>query len=290
MFGVYKTINRYFWKSITGPFILFVFSIVWLLIISYMWNIIGEFVPTQVLPTAYSAIICFTTIVAIPMGINDLRGSIILKKLGASQIKPWMFLFAIISFYFVFCLIAYIWEVLWSYVILLGFKSDVDQMFYSANYFYVFYSFAITYLMGVIIGIFISTCLKKNFQVIIVGTIFLIVSIVLSGYGSPITLIHQPKINETSIPILSNVVYIDPFWYTSAFSYEAWLSKESYMNILGSSPFNPYVPLMGKLFTDATYIIRLLTVQDKWANIFVPLSIIFGMGTIDVLTFKWSRR
>jgi len=53
-----------------------------------MWDLVGEVIPTAILPGIYSVTPCIMCLIAIPITINDLRKSILLKRLGASPVKP----------------------------------------------------------------------------------------------------------------------------------------------------------------------------------------------------------
>ena len=87
-----------------------------------------------------------------------------------------------------------------------------------------------------------------------------------------------------------NVVYIDPFWYTSSMSFEAWFSKPNdYFNTFGSSIFNISAKLCGKTITSSP-VAQILSSADKALNIYLPISLIILTSVVNSFTFKWNIR
>lgn len=97
-FAVFKLFNKYYLKSFFGPFFAFVFPIIIL-------SILGSLMPIQLI---FPGIVAMTSMsvgtMGMPLSILEIKQSVLLKRIGASPIKPKIFTFVIIT-YFLFVMI-----------------------------------------------------------------------------------------------------------------------------------------------------------------------------------------
>lgn len=291
MKSVLQVINSYFWKSLIGPIIIFGFSVLWVGITLLMWNILGVIIPTLILPASFLTFVFIICIVVIPISINDLKKSIIFKKLGASTIKPWSFMTILLCYYYLICLIGYFYQMPWCYLFMHNNKQLITEFFNGAHWAEVFYIFSISFLMCSTLGITISSLLKQNYKIIVFAVIFITVSIPLAGLAAPISLVHNAhNPYHTNLPSLSNLVYIDPLWYLTSGANEIWFKYNTTINIYNSDYFNITTAYYSRSISVSGLTIEVLSCQEKIANIFVPILLFTMFEVINIRTFKWSNR
>ncbi|MDR2823121.1 MAG: hypothetical protein LBV37_01145 [Mycoplasmataceae bacterium] len=243
----------------------------------------------MVLPGCYTTVILSLTMIVIPISVNDLRTSMLLKRMGSSPVKPIVFLMTIIVYYYIVVFVSYIWQILWSYLILWNYRGFISDMLTGANYLYLWYAITLTYVMSLSIGFIWMVVCRRNFQIQLISIAVIVVSFVLGGLGVPIGVVHNVT-TGVGMPLLTKVVYVDPFWYTSCLNYQAWFAhSHSVFNIYGSSMFDPSTLLTIKLGTSFA-IVDILGSFDKYMALFMPVGITFALGVLDIATFRWNRR
>lgn len=88
-----KIINIHFWKSIVGPFFAFGFPLIFV-------AILGTLIGYQ---SMFAALISISSIAvalaAMPQAIFEFKQSTLLKRIGITPIKPWMFLLTAAGYY-----------------------------------------------------------------------------------------------------------------------------------------------------------------------------------------------
>jgi hypothetical protein len=93
-------------------------------------------------------------------------------------------------------------------------------MLTGANYLYLWYAITLTYVMSLSIGFIWMVVCRRNFQIQLISIAVIVVSFVLGGLGVPIGVVHNVT-TGVGMPLLTKVVYVDPFWYTSCLNYQA---------------------------------------------------------------------
>lgn len=88
-----KIINIHFWKSIVGPFFAFGFPLIFV-------AILGTLIGYQSMFAALISISCIAVaLAAMPQAIFEFKQSTLLKRIGITPIKPWMFLLTAAGYY-----------------------------------------------------------------------------------------------------------------------------------------------------------------------------------------------
>lgn len=292
MKSIVQIINSYFWKSLIGPIIVFGFSVLWVGMTLLMWNILGVIIPTLILPASFLTFVFIICIVVIPISINDLKKSIVFKKLGSSTIKPWSFMLILLSYYYVICLIGFFYQMPWCYLFMHNNIALINDFFNGAHWIEVFYIFSLSFLMCSTLGITLSSALKQNYQIIIFAVILITLSIPLAGLAAPISLVHNAPSDQyhPNLPSLSKIVYIDPLWYLTSGANEIWFKYNSTVNIYNSDYFNITTSYYSRSISVSAWPIEVLSKPDKIANIFVPIALFTLFNYINIRTFKWSNR
>ncbi|MGL4617172.1 MAG: hypothetical protein ACRCUM_02945 [Mycoplasmoidaceae bacterium] len=308
MRSLYSLINNHFFKSIVNPFFSFLFPIIFVAILGLLLgysSLLGGLIamPSMVV-----------SLLVMPLTIFEFKSSVLLKRIAVTNIKPWMFLLAMISYYFLIIIISTIFTTLLSMALFAQYWSvgeeisstttsvgeikvlapSLSEYFANAEWGGIIWGIILNSLVGSSIG-FLAVSIAKS-------------SLVLQGVLIPILIISQ-FLSAMVLPI-AMIKSIDSIWYISyisPFKYPSGLIIESFNGIL----FLPDPPesgngiIQGSLtpslifdvnteFTalefnnDKTTVIYGMT--DKILNLIMPFatSLIF-MG-ISLKTFKWSTR
>ncbi|WEK83205.1 MAG: hypothetical protein L3I91_00690 [Mycoplasma sp.] len=290
MWTTLKIINKYFWKSMFGPGVIFIFGPLYLFTITSTWSLLGIIKSPAVIPTTLAMVITFIGLFCIPLTVNNLRTSMVMKRLGTSRITQLTFLFSLFVYYFIASIICYLWMLISGFVIYSNRISDYTFIFSAIHWGDLLYSLTMNYLLAATIGIFILSFSKRNYVIGVTASVIVIFSFAFAGFATPINLIHVYfwKGVQTT---LFDIVYIDPFWYTSSLSYESFFHiTDDYYNLYASSIFDITVPLIGKTIATSDSLAHILTSVDKLANLVVPILLIMGFSIIDFKTFKWNVR
>lgn len=294
MYTTLKIINKYFWKSLFGPGLIFLFGPLYLFIITSTWSLFGMIKSTAIIPSSMAMVITFLGMFCIPLTINTLRTSMVMKRLGSSKISPLTFLVCLIIYYWFFAIVCYVWMLGWGF---LFYIDRIDEYLVIFNYMHpgdVLYSLCINYFLATTIGLIILVFTKRNYVIAVINCVVIIFSFALAGFAVPIPLIHISYKTDSggwNCSPLTYIVYADPFWYSSSLSYESFFHvADDYFNLLGSSIFNPEVQLYGKTFAAQPTDGIVLGHADKYLNLILPIVIISSLMVVDIMTFKWNVR
>lgn len=231
MLGILNILNKYFWKSITGPFFTFILGGLVMLASMALYNL-----PTLILGNALSVpIICMGSIV-VPHTIFQFRQSVILKRIGVANIKPSMFIFITLIYFIVLMMISSTINLLISMIYIYGLygnnnttgKLSFFNAYNGVNYGSWIYSQLITIFLSLSLGMFFSSILHNTLAIQTIGLLVIIASLIFGGSLVPFSMIEDNK-------ILRSLSYIVPFRYTTATNTETWFSN--IQNILINSEF-----------------------------------------------------
>ena len=234
----------------------------------------------------------------IPMTINSLRTSLIMKRLDSSKITVLQFALTVILYYFVMTLIAYMWFIAFGFAIFSNRVDDYINVLKMIDVACLFYCVLILFLLSLSFGFLVLMLTKRNYVIALVAILTFLIGCFLSPFFAPLPMIHDLTPNwrpfgvdiEWSPTPLYYVVYIDPFWYTTSMSYEAFFSQKTpTYNVLGSNIFNPSVDLQIFFMVESNPHIN-LTKTDKWLNLMVPPAIIAILLGIESKYLKWNVR
>ncbi len=106
-----KLIQKSFWKSFFGPFFAFGFPLIF---IGILGTILGY---DQVLGGSFAISPIAITLSSMPSLIFEFKNSSLLKRIGSTPIKPSLFIFISIIFYFGIIILSIIWCLIFSLMI-----------------------------------------------------------------------------------------------------------------------------------------------------------------------------
>ena len=299
MWASFKIVNRYYWKSLFGPGVMLVFSVLFLFVVSSCWDLVGIFNSFMVMPNLICAIIMFIGMLCVPITINSLRTSMIMKRINSSKITMFQFIAALLVYYYIGTLITYLYILGIGFLIYCNKVNDYISALKMINVLELWYATTIMYIFCVAFGLFILCFTKRAYVCVVTTIVFFVLGFFLSPFGAPLAMVHDIRphlsgdtglVDYNPCPLFY-ITYFNPFWYTTSMSYEAFFSKASQTyNVFGSSIFNPSQRLW-------TYIQVLsgnphikLTITDKWLNLFVPVGLTAIMAVFESKAFKWVVR
>ena len=191
-----KIVNRYYWKSLFGPGIMFILSVLMLFVVTSCLDLGALVKPFMAIPGIFCSMILLYGMLFIPVTINDLRGSIVMKRISSSRITTFQFLLTLLIYYFVFTIISYLWYIAWGFLIFVNKINEYINALQMINIGSLLYATLISNLLRVFFGFFVLIFTKRNYVVCIVAFIFLIYGLAFATYIAPIALVH----NLTIIP------------------------------------------------------------------------------------------
>ena len=197
MRATFKLINSYFWKTMYGPILSFIFPIMLLGILGNIMHI------EYVYPGIISLNILFIGALALPLAFTEFKGSSFFKYIGASPIKPLKFSLVIVFYYiFISTLSAAIVLVttvgLFNDEVFPGenakFKNGILGGLTTTSGFFSFILALLLHLLIVIFsGIAIATFSKTPQQALTLAIIIIIPTMFLSGMVITVDIIAQSK-------------------------------------------------------------------------------------------------
>ena len=204
-FAVFKLFNKYYLKSFFGPFFSFVFPIIIL-------AILGSLMPIQLI---FPGIVAMTSMsvgtMGMPLSILEIKQSVLLKRIGASPIKPKIFTFVIITYFLFVMILAMFWIMLWG-IILNSNNDKLWALFDNLSSIKGFFGFFIGNISNIVlslsIGFLVATIAKNPVKAQAISMMIYFPSAFLSGQFIDIGTI-------TSSPFMNVISQLIPFRYTS---------------------------------------------------------------------------
>lgn len=234
MKSIIKLINIHFWKSILAPFFAFIFPIIFILILGLLLGY------DQLLAGALSIPSMAVGLIAMPQAIFEFKKSVLLKRIGVTKIKPWMFLLAISLYYIgimllstIFCLLmsfaifANYWdtgkELLSNYPNFVGsgesfinlYSMSLSKMLANVNWAEFAYSLLMNIIVAASLGLLLVSVLKTSLAIQAVGVPVLIISQFLSAQVLPIAMV-------VDVDAMYYMSYISPFKYSTGLMINSW--------------------------------------------------------------------
>ncbi|MGL4252103.1 MAG: ABC transporter permease [Metamycoplasmataceae bacterium] len=311
MVSVIKIINLYFWKSFFGPFFSFVFPLIF---VGLLGTLLGY---DQLFGGAMAIASMSIALTAMPQAIFEFKRSALLKRIGVTPVKPWMFLVVAGIFYFLVMVISTFWTLGIGLLLFIGNWDEgreIQQIANSVGQTFFFFSptlqdtlsnvnwagFIWGVIMNIIVGISIGFVLVSTSRS----------TLAIQGLGIPILIISQ-FLSAQVLPL--PMVVAEPFMkamsYLSPFRYSTGLMIESFSGIIDFSVLDPgaitsnvHLTIesssnifdISKDFTMLEYKGTVGAVMfdkfDKIANLVMPFIITGIFSGIAVKTFKWSTR
>lgn len=291
-FSLIRLINSQFLKNKNELFFTFIFSVVFVAMFGHINAAQFNYGATyfmSVLSGIFMLQVIQCGMQSMPTAIMEFKTSVLLKRIGATPIKPWMFILSTAIYYFIVTVIQIFWLILWVIIafsftqfkmqdsidpsVIIGTISGWDLMFginSTVNWGGYIFSLFYASILSIFIGLFISSVSKTSQSAQIIGMMFFFVNMFLAGLLLPIGAIN-------SILPLRIISYFTPYRYVSGLSSTAWATDNG--NI-----FNPnYLQTIAK--NEMKF-----EVYDNWLNLFIPLVFISLAIFVSIKFFKWNNR
>ncbi len=295
--ALFKLINASFWRSAEKWFMSFVFTFLFIVIFGYINQaILVTSNPFKTVPpvpfkdalTGLAALMIIATgLNSMPVSIMEIKESVLMKRIGSTPIKPWMFVATIASFY-VLIMIAQVLLVLFTIFLFFGFqKFDLgtsgaqitgNQLFftgYHANGFDIStdwggYIFGTLYTMAlaIFLAILIVSLTKKSASASMVGGMIYFLSMFLSGLLFPLQVISN---ND----ILYGLSFISPFRYVNVLITLSWSGSD----IFNVGQIADQIAANGNLD-------GIKSVGEVWSAYFVPVVFVAASVFFSIRRFK----
>lgn len=210
MYATLKLLNSYFWKTIYGPILAFVFPIVLLAILGNLMRL------EYVYPGIIALAMLFLGIIALPLAIMELKGTSLFKYIGSSPVNPLKFNIVVIGFYAFIAICTGVLICVATMAIFptktfpdAGFKHGVLGGIFTLKGSFSFYiGCAIHLLLVITCGMVIATFAKTPQQALTIGLMVTLPSMFLSGMILSVDVIGES-------PVMNWISRFIPFRYST---------------------------------------------------------------------------
>lgn len=300
IFAVYRLFNRYYIKSFFGPFYSFVFPVL-------IYSILGTLMNAKLLFPGMIAMTALSTgLQSMPGAIIDLKKSVLLKRIGASPVKPSTFTLAIVTYYMFVISLSILWLMLWALIIFRD-ESVFDPLKTIIGAFGFLYGNLMNIAVSIAIGFALAAVGRSSLQVQTIGMLIYFPATFLSGHFVSVDLIAKSE-------VMNWISRFIPFRYTTMTIVESWNGTSTFRDILGdyhTSTSNPFIihdyqifrvpkfdwtigrnpdSSIRELVQPYTPTIVIYDKVDHICGYVVPMVMLFGMGVFSVKKFTWSTR
>lgn len=295
--AVYKLFNRYYLKSFFGPFFSFVFPVM-------LYGILGSIMDPKLLFAGMIAMSALGTgMQGMPFSILELKKSVLLKRIGASPVKPVMFTIVIVTYFTATIILSILWLMIWALIFWQD-PSIFKPLGTVVGFFGFLYGNVLNIIVSIAIGFAIASLSKSEVQVQTLGMLLYFPSTFLSGQFISIDLIANSQ-------IMNWISRFIPFRYTTMIIVESWSGSQSVplgggiINIVG----NPFIiheysmiktpsinwqdpSIYGKTLQEITMSHSWTTpIYDKADHILgyiIPYVMLAATGYLSLKKFTWS--
>lgn len=300
IFAVYRLFNRYYIKSFFGPFYSFVFPVL-------IYSILGTLMNAKLLFPGMIAMTALSTgLQSMPGAIIDLKKSVLLKRIGASPVKPSTFTLAIVTYYMMIISLSILWLMMWA-MIMFKDESVFDPLKTIIGAFGFLYGNLMNIAVSIGIGFALAAVGKSSLQVQTIGMLIYFPATFLSGHFVSVDLIAKSE-------VMNWISRFIPFRYTTMTIVESWNGTSEFRDIIGgyhTSTSNPFIIHDYQIFRVpkidwsigrnpdssirdlVTPYIPTITIYDKADHICgyaVPIAMLLATGLFSVKKFTWSTR
>ncbi|MFV8473215.1 hypothetical protein [Mycoplasma sp. 4F] len=206
--GIFALINIHFWKAFVGPFFAFGYPIIFIVVCGLIFNY--PMIASSSLTIGPVAIAC----VSLPTAIFEFKKSTLLKRIGATKIKPLVFLLYVASYYFIIMFLSGLWTLFFTFIIfgpdyftqgkivyskVIGgvnyhvTLSSLKQIFEQIEIGGLIYSLLTLTLVSLAVGLFIVSVSKSILMIQALGSTLLIISMFLTGQVFPMVAVSEVK-------------------------------------------------------------------------------------------------
>lgn len=314
-----KIINLHFWKSIFGPFFAFGFPIIF---VGILGSLLGFDVMFGGLLLISSTAVALTSM---PQAIFEFKKSALLKRIGVTPIKPWMFIAIAGAFYALVMVVGTLFTMVMGIAIFSKYMDvgrevtdkltsfTLSNMLAHIQWGGVIYALLLNIVVGTSLGLMIVSLTKSTIAIQGVGIPILIISQFLTAQVLPLYMVHG---NDSVADPMWYLGYISPFKSTTALMLQSW--NPLLVDDIPKPPVGPQVQTFLETFAaagskphqltisggfnvfdiNAQYkvldgdgkMISIFTKPERILNLILPFvwTIIFSVVTIK--KFKWSTR
>lgn len=294
-----KLINSSFWKSPEKWFMTFVFTFFFIAIFGFINQAINTsntgindgLIFKAGLTGLPALMVISTGLNSIPVSIMEIKESVLMKRIGATPIRPWMFVTTVASFYFMITILQVLLS-FFTFFIFFGFQtfvvdlkelnarvdvSGIQLLFtgfkvgdvnFQTNWGSYIFAMIYVLLLANFIAILITSVTKKSSSASMIGSMVFFFSMFLSGLLFPLSVISQ----NIGLNVLS---FVSPFRYTNVLISLAWEGQSIFD--LANLDLQPEVTGIG-------------SIAEVWTGYFVPLFFIVLTIFISTKRFRWSTR
>ncbi len=294
--AVYKLFNRYYIKSFFGPFFTFVFPVM-------LYGILGSIMNANLLFAGMIAMSALGTgISGMPFAILELKKSVLMKRIGASPVKPSVFTTVIITYYTLTIFISILWLMIWSLIFFQN-PEIFKPLGTVVGFFGFLYGNILNIVVSLAVGFAISAVSKSEVQAQTFGMLIYFPSTFLSGQFVSIDSIANSE-------VMNWISRFIPFRYTTMLIVESW-SGNQHLNFAGQTidiVGNPFaihefstikMPEIDWTNVDQNKTLGEVAAESKWTTVIydkadhicgyiVPYIMLVGAGVFSIKKFTWS--
>lgn len=314
MKALIKIINLYFWKSIIGPFFAFGFPIIFIAILGMLLGFNTMFGGLLMISSMS------VSLTSMPQAIFEFKRSSLLKRIGVTPIKPWMFILVAAIYYLVVMLLGTFFSIVMGIAI---FSSNMDvgkeilsttppfipgynnanngplvsftlnQLLNSINWGGFIWSLLLNIMIGLSIGMLLVSLSKSTIMIQGIGIPILILSQFLSAQVLPPYMVRE-------IDAIWYLGYISPFKSTTILMFQSWNpsvigiewieSAKHYQQVIDGTINIFDMNAIYKLMTPDGKIMELVSKPERYINMFLPFLWIGLFSGLSIKFFKWSTR
>ncbi|MFV8476964.1 hypothetical protein ACNQ2I_00725 [Mycoplasma sp. Z355B] len=243
--GIFSLINIHFWKAFVGPFFAFGYPIIFIVVCGLIFNY--PMIASSSLTIGPVAIAC----VSLPTAIFEFKKSTLLKRIGATKIKPLVFLLYVASYYFIIMFLSGLWTLFFTFIIfgpdyftegkvvyskVIGgvnyhvSLASLKQIFQQIEVGGLIYSLLTLTLVSLAVGLFIVSVSKSILMIQALGSTLLIISMFLTGQVFPMVAVSEVK---------------GMWWFSYISPFKSSITQNK-MAFEGSAYLTPVIEISGK--------------------------------------------
>lgn len=320
MKALIKIINTHFWKSILGPFFAFGFPIIFIAILGTLLGYAGMFGGLIIISSMS------VSLTSMPQAIFEFKNSTLLKRIGVTPIKPWMFLLTATIYYTIIMIIATFFAMACGILIFIG-NMDVGKqitkifvppgasidaiaplvsysfktLLSSINWGTFTFSLLLNILVGTSLGLFLVAISKSIMTLEGISVPVLIISEFLAAQALPLDMVRD-------IDAIWYLGYITPFKSTTALMFQSLnpsvIGVSGLLNATASFPNGYYEMIVTDTpfnFFDLNSIyyvansssldrMEVFSYPERILNLILPFIWIIFFSGLTIKFFKWSTR
>lgn len=255
MLAMFQLLFGYFKKSFHSIFFGFIFPIIMLTILVAVLAPSNPNAAQTVLPGLVMSTSPVLGIVTLAMTYSDFKQSIIIKRIGATPLRPWQFISSILIFHVILIFIGSFWTLAIGAAL---YHSQINWAI--INWGFVILAILLLSIMCSAIGIIIGI-LASDFKVANAFSLLLYLpTSFLSGQ-------YIPYIAIKGQPVLVIIAKIIPFSYPVSIMNRGWNNYAETSDLINAALFNNY-----------------------WLPILVSLIWIITLITVAIVAYKYRRK